>query len=236
MPILPKKKVGLISCSGEELPAGTLSRVAVLEVLERLRPNDTVTLCLPLFLAGDDKERAFARFYPTMAIDGCAQQCAARATAKYSATPTARIVIPEFLAARGFDAPRSRRQMDAAGARAAEALAQEIAHRVDEILGIQPEPVVVPPAAPAEEPFATATCGCGSGIPVMRLSIAGKPVDVVALPLILEQARRANQSSEEVFDAVKVYNSFPEELEFAYREAVQRAYAVFTHTSEKREE
>ena len=25
MPVLPKKKVGLISCSGEELPAGTLS-------------------------------------------------------------------------------------------------------------------------------------------------------------------------------------------------------------------
>ncbi|MCJ7667157.1 MAG: hypothetical protein MUP04_02530, partial [Anaerolineae bacterium] len=26
-------------------------------VLEELRPEDTVTLCLPLFLAGDERER-----------------------------------------------------------------------------------------------------------------------------------------------------------------------------------
>jgi len=114
MPVLPKRKVGLISCSGEELPAGTLSRVAALKVLERLRPNETVTLCLPLFLAGDDKERAFARFYPTIAIDGCDKRCAARATEKYSAMPTASLVIPEFLGARGLEAPHNRRQLDAA--------------------------------------------------------------------------------------------------------------------------
>ena len=80
MAVLPKKKVGLISCSGEEFPEGTLARMATLRVLEQLRPNDTVTLCLPLFLAGNDKERAFGRFYPTIAVDGCDKRCAARAT------------------------------------------------------------------------------------------------------------------------------------------------------------
>ncbi|MCK7525712.1 MAG: hypothetical protein MZV64_52945 [Ignavibacteriales bacterium] len=54
MPDLPKKKVGLISCSGEELPEGTVTRRAVRKVLETLRPDDTVTLCLPLFLAGGE--------------------------------------------------------------------------------------------------------------------------------------------------------------------------------------
>ncbi len=49
MPDLPKKKVGLIACSGEELAEGTVTRWAVRKVLEMLRPNDTVTLCLPLF-------------------------------------------------------------------------------------------------------------------------------------------------------------------------------------------
>lgn len=235
MPTVPRKKVGLISCSGEELPEGTLSRVAALKVLERLRPNDTVTLCLPLFLAGDDKERAFARFYPTIAIDGCDKRCAARATEKYSALPTASIVIPEFLAGRRLDAPRTRRQMDTAGERAAEALAQELAQRVDEILGVKPEPVAEQSTPVSEEQFVTATCGCGSGIPVMRLNMAGKPVEVVALPLILEQARQANQSPAQVFDAVKVYNSIPAEMESAYREMIQRAYAAFMLTPEKRE-
>ena len=236
MPILPKKRVGLISCSGEELPEGTLSRVATLRVLERLRPNDTVTLCLPLFLAGDDKERAFAKFYPTIAIDGCDKRCAALATEKYSAKPTASIVIPEFLAARGLDAPKTRRQMDAAGERAADALAQEIARRVDEILGVKPEPIAEQPTlAAAVSDAVTATCSCGSGIPVTRLKIAGKDREVVALPLILEEARKNDKLPDEVFEAVKVYNSIPAELEPAYHEAIRLAYAAFTAPLGKQE-
>jgi uncharacterized metal-binding protein len=224
MPVLPKKKVGLISCSGEELPEGTLSRAATLRVLERLRPNETVTLCLPLFLAGDDKERAFARFYPTIAIDGCDKRCAARATEKYSATPTASIVIPEFLAGRGLESPHTRRQLDAAGESAAEALAEVIAHRVDEILGVKREPIVEQ-VVHSETEAVDATCSCGSGIPVTRLKIAGKTVEVVALPLIFEQFRSDGRSPDEMLDAVKVYNAIPGELEAAYREAILRAYA-----------
>ncbi len=47
---LPKKKVGIVACSGEELPEGTVTRLAALKVLEELRPADTVTICLPLIL------------------------------------------------------------------------------------------------------------------------------------------------------------------------------------------
>ncbi len=227
MPILPKKKVGLISCSGEELPEGTLSRVATLKVLEHLRPSDTVTLCLPLFLAGDDKERAFAKFYPTIAIDGCDKHCAALAAEKYSAKPTASIVIPEFLAARGLNSSQSRRQMDIAGEGAADALAEEIARRVDEILGVKREATVELPAPVVEEQVVTAACSCGSGIPVMRLRIADKNVEVVALPLIFEQFRNEGKSPDALFDAAKVYNAIPAELEAAYRESILRAYAEF---------
>ncbi len=233
MPILPKKKVGLISCSGEELPAGTLSRVATLRVLEQLRPNDTVTLCLPLFLAGDDKERAFAKFYPTIAIDGCAKRCAALATEKYSAQPTASIIIPEFLAARGLGAPKTRRQVDAADERATDALAEEITQRVDEILGVNHTAVIGAPVTESEAVIAA--CSCGSGIPVMRLDIAGKTLEVVALPLIFEESRRDGKSSEQVFEAVKVYNAIPAELESAYRDAILHAYAAFIASLEKPE-
>jgi hypothetical protein len=41
MPDLPRNKVGLISCSGEELAEGTVTRRAVRKVLETLRPDDT---------------------------------------------------------------------------------------------------------------------------------------------------------------------------------------------------
>ena len=52
MPELPQKKVGIVACSGEEIAEGSVTRQAALKVLEELRPDDTVTICLPLFLAG----------------------------------------------------------------------------------------------------------------------------------------------------------------------------------------
>lgn len=225
MPVLPKKKVGLISCSGEELPGGTLSRMATLKVLEELRPSDTVTLCLPLFLAGNDKERAFARFYPTIAIDGCDKRCAARATEKYSAKPAVSIVIPEFLSAQRLDAPSTRRQLDAASDKSLAALAEELAQQVDGILGHKP--AASPEPVTTGDTVVTATCSCGSGVPVTRLNIAGRSVEVVALPVILEQARRENMTSEGVFEAVKVYNAISAEMEPDYRAAIARAYAAY---------
>ncbi len=225
MPTLPKKKVGLISCSGEKLPEGTLSRMATLRVLERLRPNDTVTLCLPLFLAGDDKERAFAKFYPTIAIDGCDKRCAARATEKYSAAPAASVVVPDVLRRQGLAlSVRSRRQSEVAGEPAVQVLAEQVARHVDEILGGCCGHEVGPNVGEVTQ---TATCSCGSGVPVTRLTIAGKCVELVALPLLFEQFRREGRSPEQLMDAVKIYNAIPLDHKAAYREAVLKAYTEY---------
>jgi hypothetical protein len=69
-------KVGIVSCSGEAIAEGTISRVATRRVLETLRPDLTVTICLPLFLAGGEGERSFAKTHPTITVDGCEKQCA----------------------------------------------------------------------------------------------------------------------------------------------------------------
>ena len=98
MPDLPERKVGIIACSGEELAVGTVSRLAALRVLHELRPGKTVTICLPLFLAGGEGDRAFARFHPTITVDGCELRCAARGTEMYSGKPTASIVVSELAA------------------------------------------------------------------------------------------------------------------------------------------
>ena len=74
----PRKKLGLWPVRVKSWPEGTVTRLAALKVLEQLRPADTVTICLPLFLAGGEGDRAFARFYPTIAVDGCELRCAAR--------------------------------------------------------------------------------------------------------------------------------------------------------------
>src|SRR5512138_2959181 len=102
MPSLPRPKVGIVSCSGEEVAEGTVSRLATLEVLQKLRPAQTVTICLPLFLAGGEGERAFARDFPTITVDGCQLRCAARGTERYSAPPRASLVVAEVAAAAGL--------------------------------------------------------------------------------------------------------------------------------------
>ncbi len=91
-----KPKVGLISCSGEACSGGSISRAATLEVLHHMRPTETVTICLPLFLAGDDAEREFAKNFPTITIDGCNEFCAARGTAKYSSEPAVKMNVEDF--------------------------------------------------------------------------------------------------------------------------------------------
>src|SRR5512146_877522 len=113
MPELPKKKVGIVSCSGEEIPEGTVTRLAALKVLHELRRGDTVTICLPLFLAGGEGDRAFARFHPTITVDGCDLRCAARATEMHSGKPAASVVVNELVAEKGLARPEGRRRLNA---------------------------------------------------------------------------------------------------------------------------
>lgn len=130
---LAKDKVGIICCSGEDCPEGTISRVATRIVLETLRPESTVTLCLPLFLAGSKDERSFAKIFPTIAVDGCNKKCAEIGTVKYSAKPAAIISVSDILKKIGIQA-KNREKLDDKEMEAAKAIADEIAKKVDEIL------------------------------------------------------------------------------------------------------
>jgi uncharacterized metal-binding protein len=130
---LPEKKVGIISCSGEACVEGTISRVATRLVLEKLRPEETVTICLPLFLAGGKEERAFAKCYPTITVDGCDKLCAKTATERYSGKPASSIVITDLT--RNPGCLRSgRRKLDSGGLALAEKAAERIAKEVDGVL------------------------------------------------------------------------------------------------------
>lgn len=90
-------KVGVLSCSGEECLGGTISRLATRKMLEELRRGKTVTLCLPLYLAGGEEERFFAKAYPVITVDGCSKCCAKRATEKYSGKVSASVIVSDIL-------------------------------------------------------------------------------------------------------------------------------------------
>lgn len=139
MPNLPKRKVGLIACSGEEMAEGTVTRRAVRKVLETLRPDDTVTLCLPLFLAGGEGERSFARYYPTVAVDGCDKRCAALATERYSAKPAASVIVTDIAKEKGCGAIGTARKLNEAGLRLADSVAEKIVAEADRLLKRKPK-------------------------------------------------------------------------------------------------
>ena len=127
-------KVGIVSCSGEAIPEGTLSRVACRKVLDELKPAETVTICLPLFIAGGKEEREFASKYPTITVDGCNKRCAQLSTEKLSGKPAKSLLIPEILKKRGLDLPTSLRHYGPEEQAVAQVVAEEIARAVDEIL------------------------------------------------------------------------------------------------------
>ena len=235
MPDLPKKKVGIVSCSGEELPEGTVTRLAALKVLEQLRPADTVTICLPLFLAGGEGDRAFAKFYPTIAIDGCDKRCAARGTEMYSGKPAASIVISELVAERGLGKPEGKRRLNEAGQQVVDATAGQVAELVDELLQKnwnRTAGAVEETAAPEVQEAVQATCSCGSGIPVQEVVINGQTVTLIALPLIFQQFRDSGKPAlpdtiRELLESVKIYNPIPPGEEDAYAALLSREYAAF---------
>ena len=246
MPDLPKKKVGIVSCSGEELAEGTVTRLAALRVLEQLRPGDTVTICLPLFLAGGEGDRAFARFYPTIAVDGCELRCAARATEMYSSKPAASIMVRDVVMENGLAQPEGRRRLNAVGLQAVEATASQMAATVDVLLGkhwdrksgsfVEPG-TVLPASGDGKETKKDATCSCGSDIPIQKVTINGQVVNLIALPLIFQQFHEGGKPAtpdtiREIMDAVKIYNPIPTGENEAYAAVLSHEYAIFCEKEE----
>jgi uncharacterized metal-binding protein len=217
-------KVGIISCSGEAIPEGTIARLAARRVLELLRPDVTVTLCLPLFLAGNDGERNFARTHPTITIDGCEKQCAKWGTEKHSGPVTAAIVVSELLGTASEGCHRSLRDASEEDETAIWAVAERIAAEVDTVLA------TAAPRDATETASSTYQCGCSSPQPGGKLTIRGKLLSVPGLPLIFEQCAAGGIPAGDgaaLLDAVKIYHSIAPEDEPEYRSALLAAYLEF---------
>lgn len=219
-------KIGIISCSGEAIPEGTISRLATRRVLELLRPNVTVTLCLPLFLAGNEGERNFARTHPTITVDGCAKQCARWGTEQHSGPVSAAVVVSDVLGKTSDGCHRSSRDFSKADTAAVWAVAERIAAEVDTVLAS---------ATPREVSGAEtskAGCGCSSPLPGASIEIHGQMRNIPGLPLIFEQCAVSGVPSDTgddaaLLNAVKIYHAIAPEEEAEYRTVLLEAYREF---------
>ncbi|HET89284.1 MAG TPA: hypothetical protein ENN99_00875, partial [Chloroflexi bacterium] len=193
------------------------------------------------------QDRAFARFYPTIAVDGCDKRCAARGTEMYSGKPAAEIVVTDLIAGNGLGGDLgSARRLNGSGSEAVDLVAERIAQTADELLGVKWDRRRGRPAGAAraetiakeETEAKVASCACGSGIPIQKVSVNGKEVTFIALPLIFEQFHQQGKSpaggvAEELMNVVKIYTPIPEGEEETYTEAVLREYAAFYRQKEE---
>jgi hypothetical protein len=223
----PIAKVGIISCSGEEIPEGTISRLATRRVLEALRPQQTVTLCLPLFLAGEEGERRFAREHPTITVDGCSKLCAKLGTEKYSGQAGASLVVSDILGDRAAGCHRSLREANQADEQAVWIIAERIAAEVDALLAAGQH---AQSSAFAATPGAC--CSCGTPTKEGDLEINGTTVTVNGLPLIFAHLAQKgvppdDLSGERLLETVRIYHPIEASDETAYKSALQIAYRSF---------
>lgn len=219
-------KVGIIACSGEEIPAGTISRLATRRVLEFLRPQSTVTLCLPLFLAGEEQERRFARQHPTITVDGCDKLCAKRGTETYSGQVACSLNLTEILGDRLTGCHRSQRDSDKADEQAIWMAAERIAAEVDELLAAAPPPPLV------SLEVSGGSCACSRPSAEGMLKLDGETVAINGLPLIFAQLHKKglapdDGSADRLLETVRIYHDVEPGREASYRKALVASYQEF---------
>ncbi|WXG46819.1 MAG: putative zinc-binding protein [Candidatus Atabeyarchaeum deiterrae] len=133
-----RRKVGVVTCSGEEIPEGMVSRVAARKVLEELKPNDTMTICIPLYLAGGEEEISFVTKSPTITIDGCDKLCAKRSVEKVGGRPIASVVVTDSMKREHVKLKTdSRRELEPKGAELANTIASKVAAIIEDYVKAQ---------------------------------------------------------------------------------------------------
>jgi len=100
---------------------------------------------------------------------------------------------------------------------------------VDLILGKEGRPAeaALPEEAPAEAEVAA--CSCGSGIPVLRLNVDGRTLELLAVPVLFTQFREqgrapSSQVTADLLAQTRVYNAVSPEDEGLLTEALDTAY------------
>ncbi len=150
-----EQKIGVVCCSGEECTGGTISRLATRKMMDDLRPDNTVTICVPLFLAGGQEERPFAQRFPTIAVDGCDKVCAKKAIEKYSGKVSGAVLVPDLIGKDIAEGPvLSTRDLTHEQQVMVDKVAAAITRQFDAILDANRQ---------AQSEKANTSCGCGCG-------------------------------------------------------------------------
>jgi len=129
-----EEKVAIIPCAGMDKALGSVARACAFIVVEKLRPDKAILVCVPPLIAGVKPYSEIIKMHPSITIDGCAERCATKIAAKNGARIRGRIMIPESVQKHKLK-PKSSSDIGPDGERLAEKLAEEIAAEIDRLVG-----------------------------------------------------------------------------------------------------
>jgi glycine cleavage system H protein len=129
-----EEKVAIVACAGMDKALGSVARACAFKIVEKLRPNETVLICIPS-LAADVKPHAeLIKQNPVITIDGCAERCATKIAAKSGARIKGRVFIPQSVQKYNLK-PNTASDIGSEGEKLAEKIAEETALLVDKLCG-----------------------------------------------------------------------------------------------------
>jgi len=127
-------KVVVVPCSGIGKSLGTVGRVATYKVIERMKPEETRTVCLALLTMGDDDALKLVRENPCIAVDGCPAQCSKKNIEASMGKLAYNIVVTDVLRKNRSLKPEGVIELNDQGDKLAEIIARALSEKVDEIL------------------------------------------------------------------------------------------------------
>ena len=126
-------KVAVLSCSGIGKVFGALARETMCELVERVRPDTAVTVCLSLLVINDPEAKRLVTANPVIAIDGCPKECAKKSIESQGVKVARAYQAIGFYTAHKDLKPEGISELNEAGQKLAAMAAEELAEVVDQL-------------------------------------------------------------------------------------------------------
>jgi uncharacterized metal-binding protein len=130
---LTEKKVAIVACTGMGKSLGTVARQVAYKVVEDLRPEKTVLICIPSLAANVGEYKNHLRDYPSIILDGCVERCATKIISENNGSIKGKLFLPQLLKKYGLK-PASRTEIGSEGEQLVTKIAEEVATMVDRLL------------------------------------------------------------------------------------------------------
>lgn len=127
-----KPKAAIISCGGMDKALGSVARATAFMITEKLKPDETVLICISPLVAEVKPYSDLIRSCPVITIDGCAERCATKIAVKAGAKIRGRVFVPQSAQTHNLK-PNTASDIGPEGQKLAEKIAEDTAIIVDKL-------------------------------------------------------------------------------------------------------